>query len=70
MKITYDVVTTEDEKALVVITPEVPINGFHGVTLGFKKNEDDGENWIEERVKWKVNQELGLTAKDIIVEKV
>lgn len=71
MKITYEILDTESETAaLVAITPETMINGFAGITLHITKNAQDGVNWIEDRVKWKVNQELGMTAQEIQIEKV
>ncbi len=65
MKITYTVLEQTDESALVQITPESPLNGFHGVDLQITRHEDETPaNFIENRVRWKVAQQVGLAIEN------
>ena len=73
MKITYEVLSHEDDKATVRITPHSPINGFHGCDLNISRHTDEvGDSFIANRVTWKLNQEVGqkTIAESCEIEKI
>jgi hypothetical protein len=75
MNIAYEVLKHEGDQAVVRITPQVPLNGFHGCDLTFSRNmlegsEETAENFIEKRVHWKVKQQVGLAIEHCRIEKI
>ena len=66
MKISYTLQSQDGNRALVMILPEHPINGFHGVDLLITVPEKNADAFIRERVVWKIRQEIGNTDVEIV----
>ncbi len=51
----------KDQMSVVVrITPDMPLNGFHGAEIQFVVNPKTIKKDVLERVMWKVNQEINI----------
>jgi hypothetical protein len=70
MKITYEVLSHEGDQVRVRITPQSPLNGFFGCELAIIRNEGESvESFVEDRVRWKVAQQVGDASGNCTIEK-
>ena len=67
-------VEQEDNRAALTITPSHPINGFFGCRIVVENVPlDQADEFLHERVRWKLGQELGADYLDtgaVTVERI